>query len=49
MYLRETKQRRADGSSVTYLQLAESVWDGVRRRSQARIIYTTVAAPTIPR
>jgi transposase len=39
MYLRETKQRRADGSSVTYLQLAENVWDGVRRRSQARIIY----------
>lgn len=27
MYLRESKQRRADGSVVTYLQLAENVWD----------------------
>ena len=39
MYLRETKQRRADGSVVTYLQLAENVWDPSKRRSQARIIY----------
>ena len=39
MYLRETKQRRADGSVVTYLQLAENVWDPGKRRSQARIIY----------
>jgi hypothetical protein len=26
MYLRESKQRRADGSTVSYLQLAENVW-----------------------
>jgi hypothetical protein len=30
MYLRESKQRRADGSVVTYLQLAENVWDAAK-------------------
>ena len=30
MYLRESKQRRADGSVVTYPQLAENVWDAAR-------------------
>ena len=34
MYLRESKQRRADGSVVTYLQLAENVWDAAKGRSQ---------------
>lgn len=38
MYLRESKQRRADGSTVAYLQLAENVWDPEQRRSQARIL-----------
>ena len=38
MYLRESKQRRADGSIVTYLQLAENIWDAEKRRSQANII-----------
>lgn len=31
MYLRESKQRRADGSTVAYLQLAENVWDPAPR------------------
>ena len=39
MYLRESKQRRADGSVVIYLQLAENVWDAGKRRSQASIVY----------
>lgn len=38
MYLRESKQRRADGSTVAYLQLAENVWNPERRRSEARIL-----------
>lgn len=38
MYLRETKQKRADGTTVTYLQLAENVWDPAKRRSQAKIL-----------
>ena len=39
MYLRESKQKRADGREVVYLQLAENVWDPARGRSQARIVY----------
>ena len=39
MYIRESKQTRADGSVVTYLQLAENVWCPDKGRSQARIVY----------
>jgi hypothetical protein len=39
MYLRETRQKRADGSFVTHLQLAESVWNPHKKRSEVRIIY----------
>ena len=39
MYLRESKQRRADGSTVSYLQLAENVWAPERRRSETRVVY----------
>lgn len=38
MYLRESKQRRADGSTVAYLQLAENMWDAEKQRSQTRIL-----------
>lgn len=39
MNLRESKQWRADGSVVTYLQLAENVWDAAKGRSQASIVH----------
>jgi hypothetical protein len=39
MYLRETRQKRADGSVVTHLQLAESVWNPKKKRSEVRILY----------
>jgi hypothetical protein len=39
MYLRETRQKRADGSLVTHLQLAESVWNPKTKRSEVRILY----------
>ena len=39
MYLRETRQKRADGSIVTHLQLAESVWNPQKKRSEVRILY----------
>ena len=39
MYLRESKQRRADGTVVSYLQLAENVWNSERGRSEARIVH----------
>jgi len=38
MYLHETRQKRADGSFVTYLQLAESVWNPQKKRSEVRIL-----------
>ncbi len=39
MYLRESRQKRADGSVLTHLQLAENVWDAERKRAQVKIIY----------
>jgi hypothetical protein len=39
MYLRETRQKRADGSVITHLQLAESVWNPDKGRSETRILY----------
>ena len=39
MYLRESRQKRADGSILTHLQLAENVWDAERGRAQVKIIY----------
>jgi hypothetical protein len=38
MYLRETRQKRADGSRVTHLQLAESVWKPRKKRSEVRLL-----------
>ena len=40
MYLRDTPQKRADGSVVTHLQLAESVWNPHKKRSEVRIVST---------
>jgi hypothetical protein len=39
MYLRETRQKRADGSLVTHLQLAESVWNPHKKRSEVRMLH----------
>jgi len=39
MYLRETRQKRADGTLITHLQLAESVWNREKRRSEIRIVF----------
>jgi hypothetical protein len=39
MFLRETKQKRVDGQVVTHLQLAESVWNPEKKRSETKIIY----------
>lgn len=39
MYLRETRQKRVDGSYLTHLQIAESVWDPVKRQSKIQILY----------
>ena len=38
MYLRESKQTRADGTVVSHLQLAESVWNADKGRSDTHIV-----------
>jgi Transposase DDE domain len=39
MYLRETRQKRVDGSYLTPLQIAESVWDPVKRQTKLQSLY----------
>ena len=39
MYLRRSNQKRADGSVLSHLQIAENVWDPVKKRSRVRILY----------
>src|SRR3990172_12396162 len=38
MYLRESKQKRADGSIAIYLQLAENLWNPEKQRAETRIL-----------
>jgi transposase len=40
MYLRASTRTNRDGTTVTYLQLAENRWNSEKRRSEARIICT---------
>jgi len=49
MYLRSSTQKRADGSTVTHYQLAESVWNPDKRRSEPRIVHSfgRVDDPTV--
>ena len=39
MYLRKTTQKRVDGTALSHLQIAENVWDPVKKRSRVRILY----------
>lgn len=39
MFLRESKQKRANGGIITHLQLAESVWNRATQRADTRIVY----------
>ena len=39
MYLRKSTQKRADGSKLSHLQIAENVWDPIKKRSRVRILY----------
>lgn len=40
MYLRVSRQKRADGREVAHLQFAESTWDPIKKRSRVRIVYS---------
>lgn len=39
MYLRETRQKRADGSYLCHLQVVESVWNPAKRRSETKVVF----------
>lgn len=39
MYLSQSERQRADGSTVSYLQLGENVWVPERQRSETRVVY----------
>ena len=39
MFLRETKRRLADGSTVAYYQLAENTWNPATRQPETRIVF----------
>jgi len=40
MFLRVSKQKRADGSIIAHYQLAESLWSKSKKRSVTRIVYS---------
>lgn len=40
MYLRTTKRRNRDGTEVAYYQLAESVWNADKGRSETKVLYS---------
>ena len=40
MYLRQSNQKRADGSVLSHLQIAENVWDPIKKRSRVRIVHS---------
>jgi len=39
MYLRESRQKRTDGSYLCHLQVVESVWNPTKRRSETKVVY----------
>jgi len=39
MYLRESRQKRTDGTVISHYQLAESVWDPHKKRARTKIVY----------
>jgi transposase len=40
MFLRETKRRLADGTTISYYQLAENTWNPQTQRPETRIVYS---------
>ena len=40
MYLRKVSRRNTDNSTVSYLQIAENIWDKQKRRSHVRVLCT---------
>jgi hypothetical protein len=40
MYLRKVSRKNTDGATVTYLQIAENMWDSQKKRSRVRVVCT---------
>jgi hypothetical protein len=40
MYIRRVNRKNLDGSTVSYLQLAENIWDSEKQRSKVHILCT---------
>jgi hypothetical protein len=49
MYLRTTRRKNADGSTVEYYQLAENVWDADKGCAVAKVVYNFGRADKIDR
>jgi transposase len=49
MYLRSTRRKNADGSTVEYFQLAENVWDSDKGCAVAKVIYNFGRADKVDR
>jgi hypothetical protein len=49
MYLRTTRRKNADGSSVEYYQLAENVWDADKGCAVAKVVYNFGRAEQVDR
>jgi hypothetical protein len=49
MYLRTTRRKNADGSTVEYHQLAENSWDANKGCAVAKVIYNFGRAEQIDR
>ena len=49
MYLRTTRRRNQDGSTVSYLQLAVNVWDATKKQSVAHVVHNFGRAEQVDR
>jgi transposase len=49
MYLRTTRRRNQDGSTVSYLQLAVNVWDAAKKQSVAHVVHNFGRAEQVDR
>jgi transposase len=49
MYLRTTRRRNADGSTIAYYQLAENTWDSDKGCAVAKVIYSFGRADQLDR
>jgi hypothetical protein len=49
MYLRATKRRNRDGSTVEYYALAENVWSPQTRRSETTVVHSFGRADQLDR